>query len=231
MDEQRLYDILGQDMEVPDMVDKKLKETYAQMEENQRPAKRRSPRALGMALVAAALAAGCVLCVAAGLPAQVYHFIAGGSTAIEADGGEAHITIDNEAASPVTVENGRLMFEADGQKLDVTDKVDADTPYIYERTDPKTGNKGYVILGGTVDDYGWAEFFLTEDGACSMAGENAWDYMVPIDGRDIPFGELTEAQMDLLNGDGGALMKTVNRPWLDEGIAQLGLEVALGIVD
>ena len=64
-----------------------------------------------------------------------------------------------------------------------------------------------------------------------MAGENAWDYMVPVDGRDIPLGELTEAQRELLNEDGGALMKTVNRPWLDKGITQLGLEVALGIVD
>ena len=199
--------------------------------ENKNTGKRRTP-SVKVLVLAAALAVGCVLSIAAGLPAQVYNFVAGGSTVIEPGNGEAHFTLTgDEQASPITLENGRLMFEADGQKLDITDQVDEDTPYVCERTDPKTGNKGYVVVGGTVDDYGWAEFFLTEDGTCSMMSENAWDYMVPIDGKDVPMGELTQAQRDMLNEDGGTLMKTVNRPWLDKAIAQLGLEMTLGIVD
>lgn len=202
------------------------------MLENKSTQKGRRPSVKVMVL-AAALAVGCVLSIAAGLPAQVYNMMVGGSVIVTpGDGGGINLEIPGEDASPLTVENGRLWFETDGQKLDITDKVDENTPYVYKHTDPKTGNKGYVILGGTVDNYGWAEFFLTEDGGCSMVGENAWDYMVPIDGKDIPMSELTQAQRDMLNEDGNNTpMQTVNRPWLDKAIAQLDLEVALGIVD
>lgn len=225
MDEQRLYDILKQNVEAPDMVNKKLENTYARLGGKQRPARRRGLRPLRMAFIAAALAAGCVLCAAAGLPAQVYNFVAGGSTTVLPGTGEAQFTVDGDAASPLTAENGRLWFETDGQKTDVTDLMDENTPYIYERTDPATGNKGYVVLGGTLDDFGWAEFFLAEnDGVCSMVGENAFDYMVPIDEREIPLDELTGAQRDMLIADGGISMRAVNRPWLDAALARLGLE-------
>lgn len=225
MDEQRLHDILGQNVEVPHMVNKKLENTYAQLEGKKRPAKRRMAHSLRTVLIAAVLAAGCVLCVAAGLPAQMYNFVAGGSTTVLPGTGEAHFVIDSEAPGPITEKNGRLWFEADGQKTDVTDLMDENTPYIYERTDPATGNKGYVVLGGTVDDFGWAEFFLAEnDGVCSMVGENAFDYMAPLDGREIPLDELTDTQRDMLNANGGISMRTVNRPWLDAALARLDLE-------
>lgn len=199
------------------------KEEIMELMEHKHTGKRGVPKAGKLAL-AAALAVGCVLSIAAGLPAQVYHFIGGGSATINPGTGEGFFNYDVEGNEPVTVENGRLWFDADGQKVDVTDKMDANTPYIYERTDPKTGSKGYVVLGGTVDNYGWAEFFLTEDGVCSMLGNNAWEYMVPIDGKNIPMSELTDAQRDMLNADGGAPMVTVNQPWLDAALAQLGLD-------
>ena len=63
MDERRLQDILGQKLEVPDMVNKKLEETYAQLERKRAPAKRRGLRPLRTALIAAALIAA--LCVTA----------------------------------------------------------------------------------------------------------------------------------------------------------------------
>mgnify|MGYP006964296355 CR=1 FL=1 len=209
-------------MEQVTMSDRK-KEEIMDMLENQATQKRRMPRA-GKLILAAALAVGCVLSIAAGLPAQVYNFVAGGSATINPGTGEGHFVYDSNENNPITVENGRLWFDADGQKVDVTDKMDASTPYIYERTDPKTGNKGYVVLGGTVDDYGWTEFFLTEDGTCSMLGNNAWEYMVPVDGKDISMSELTDAQRDMLNADGGIPMVTVNRPWLDAALAQLDLD-------
>ena len=207
------------------------KEEIMEMIENKNTAKRRMPRTAKIVL-AAALAVGCVLSIAAGLPAQVYHFVAGGSVVVEQGGAEVNFTLTgDEEASPVTVEDGRLVLNVDGQKLDITDKVDEDTPYVQERTDPATGNKGYLVVGGTVEDYGWAEFFLTEDGTCSMTGENAWDNMVPVNGEYIPFTQLTEEQIDILNESDDNLMRTVNRPWLDNAVAQLGLEAALGIVD
>lgn len=206
------------------------KEEIMDILENKENVKHRVPHVTKIVL-AAALAVGCVLSIAAGLPAQVYNFVAGGSATVMPGSGEAYFTIDGDVEGPVTVENGRLWFEADGQKVDITDKVDADTPYIYERTDPATGEKGYVVVGGTVEDYGWAEFFMTEDGTCSMVGENFADSTLPVDGKNIPWTELTEEQLDMINEQGNVMLDTVNRPWLDKAIAQLGLEMELGLVD
>ena len=79
MDEQKLRDILGQDLEVPDIVSKKLENTYSHLTEKQRPANRKGVRPVRMALIAAALAVGAVLCMAAGVPYQMYNFLFGGS--------------------------------------------------------------------------------------------------------------------------------------------------------
>lgn len=54
MDEGKLREILGQNLEVPDMVNKKLEETYALAESGQRPAGRRRLRPLRTVLIAAA---------------------------------------------------------------------------------------------------------------------------------------------------------------------------------
>lgn len=201
----------------------KKKEEIMEMLENRGAQKRRMPKA-GKFILAAVLVLGCVLSIAAGLPAQVYNFVAGGSATINPGTGEAFFSYDGEVNNPVTLEDGRLWFNTGDQKIDLTDKIDANTPYIYERTDLQTGNTGYVVLGGTVDDYGWAEFFTADDGTCSMLGENAWEYMVPIDGKNIPMSELTDAQREMLNADGGVSMVTVNRPWLDAALTQLDLD-------
>ncbi|MBD5129914.1 MAG: hypothetical protein HDT43_08325 [Ruminococcaceae bacterium] len=208
------------------------KEEIMEMIENKQTQKRRMPHMTKIVL-AAALAVGCVLSIAAGLPGQVYNFMAGGAVTVTEGAGQVDMTIDADGAgSPVKLEDGRLWLEGDGQKIDITDKVDESTPYVMERTDPATGNKGYVIAGGTVDDFGWAELFLDEGGTCSMMGENAWDNLVPIDGKDVPLSQLTEEQIEWLNkDDNSTLMQTTNRPWLDKAIAQLGLEMALGIAD
>ena len=206
------------------------KEEIMEMLENKDARKHRIPKA-GKIALAAALAVGCVLSIAAGLPAQVYNFVSGGVTVVDDSGsGEIKIGLTGEdPAAPIVLEDGRLWLSADGQKVDITDQMDEDTPYIFERTDPDTKQKGYVVAGGTVDDYGWAEFFLTENGACSMVGENAWENMIPIDGKDIPLGQLTEDQLDALNEDGGVLCESVYRPWLNKALEQLGLEMDLAV--
>lgn len=210
------------------------KEEIMEMLENKDARKHRMPKA-GKIALAAALAVGCVLSIAAGLPAQVYNFMSGGSvvfmppSGIEGTIGGAEMVLGDENHTPIVQEGGKLWFVNGEERADLTGLIDENTPYIYEHTDPKTGNTGYVIVGGTVDNYGWAEFFLTEDGNCSMMGENAWEYMVPVDGKDIPMGELTETQRDMLNEDGGTLMKTANRPWLNKALEQLGLELDMAV--
>lgn len=65
MDEQRLRRVLEQDVEVPDMINRKLEQTYARLESGQRPAKRRGARPVRVMLIAAAAVALLVTTVAA----------------------------------------------------------------------------------------------------------------------------------------------------------------------
>lgn len=134
------------------------KEEIMNMMEHTDTGKRRLPKA-GVIALAAALAVGCVLSIAAGLPAQVYHFIGGGSVTVDPNTDTAYYDRLN-AVPPAEVDgNGRLWLTVDDQRLDITDKISEDAPYLYERTDPATGQKGYLMLGGTVDDFGWMEWF------------------------------------------------------------------------
>lgn len=119
--------------------------------------KRRFPPAAKLVL-AAALAAGCIGMIAASLPAQVYHFIGGGSVTINPGTNTAYYD-GLYAEEPVEVDkDGRVWFTADGQHLDITGQVDENTPYIYEHTDEASGQKGYLVVGGNHDNMGWMEW-------------------------------------------------------------------------
>ncbi len=65
--------------------------------------------------------------------------------------------------SYLKVENGRLILDPDGEKLDITDKLSETEPYIYT-TQPGDGTTHYLIIGGTLDNYGVAEYVRSEDG-------------------------------------------------------------------
>ena len=78
MDERKLYEVLGQDLEVPDMVNRKLQETYALVEKKERPAKRRGFRPVRTMLIAAAAAA--LLC---GTAAAAYDFYTRRNVAVD----------------------------------------------------------------------------------------------------------------------------------------------------
>ena len=147
-------------MEQVTLSDRK-KEEIMDMLENKGTQKGRRPSVKVMVL-AAALAVGCVLSIAAGLPAQVYNFVSGGQAVIQtSEDGKLSVglTIGGEAQTPIVLEDGRLWFVNGGERTDITDRVDDSTPFVYEHTDPATGQKGYLMLGGTVDDFGWMEWF------------------------------------------------------------------------
>lgn len=78
MDERKLHEILGQNLEVPDMVNKKLEQTYALVEKKGRPAKRRGFRPVRTMLIAAAAAA--LLC---GTAAAAYDFYTRQNVAVD----------------------------------------------------------------------------------------------------------------------------------------------------
>lgn len=208
-------------MEQVTLSDRK-KEEIMDMLENKGTQKRRMPRA-GKLILAAALAVGCVLSIAAGLPAQVYNFMSGGSVAItEGDNGSANWVLGDEDYTPIVQKDGKLWFVNGEERTDLTGLIDEDTPYIYEHTDPKTGNKGYVIMGGTLDHFGWAEFFATEDGAGSLTGLDYADTYLLIDGVRQPSYQMSPELVEKLNNDPSYELESVNRPWFQAALDQLG---------
>jgi len=220
------------------------KEEILTMLEHQDTKKRRMPKVTKIVL-AAALAVGCVLSIAAGLPAQVYHFIGGGSVTVDPNTNTAYYD-RLDAVPPAEVdEAGRLWLTVDDQRLDITDKISEDTPYLYERTDPATGQKGYLLLGGTVDDFGWMEWFQM-DGDWFWHAENCMrnqsnSFSVgQAGGVSIGTGTVVvEDPAPAASGDVGYTTQseyTVDdtvpytidfRPWVQKGIDQLA---ELGVV-
>lgn len=201
------------------------KEEMITMLENQNTQKRRMPKA-GTMVLAAALAVGFALSIAAGLPAQVYNFVSGGTlTALPGTTGELSMTLDGEEIAPAKAEDGRLWFEADGQKIDITDKVDENTPYIHEHTDPATGEKGYVIVGGTPKDFGWVEIVLMGKAAALSGSNYAEVGGISLDDvmSAIQDGTFIYTEDDAEVGGAQLIGDVANRPWLDAALDQLGI--------
>ena len=231
-------------MEQVALSDHKKEELMAMLEQKN-TGKRRVPRAVKLGL-AAALAAGCVLSIAAGLPAQVHHFIGGGSVTIDPNTDTAYYDRSDVTAPAERDGDGRLWFTADGQRIDITDKVDENTPYIYEHTDEATGQKGYLLLGGTPDNFGWMEWYQIDGdwfwhaenclkdtssfsvgaagdvGNATIVVENLPDDITPELGSAEPNpsgdGFLSESEYTAGEPEG----YTINfRPWVEAGMEQL----------
>ena len=114
-------------------------------------------------VLAGVIAAAVICAVPAGVYAanNIISFIAGSGQI--SDGGAA-VTFDTGSLdSYLKVENGRLILDPDGEKLDITDKLSETEPYIYT-TQPGDGTTHYLIIGGTLDNYGVAEYVRSEDG-------------------------------------------------------------------
>ena len=202
-------------------------------QENQNGKTRRV--SLRVALVAAALAAGCALSIAAGVPAQVYHFISGGSVTVNPGTNTAHYDrlYDED---PVEVDgDGRVWFTADGRRLDITDRVDENTPYIYERADEATGQKGYLVVGGSHDNLGWMEWYQM-DGDWFWHAENCLNSDAPVDGEypliiAVPNGvapAVGDGPVPSAPGDAEPEPYQIDfRPWVEVANAELA---GLGVV-
>lgn len=216
-------------MEQVTLSDGKKEEILAMLEERQGTKKCRVPKAARLAL-AAALAIGCVLCIAAGIPARVYHFLGGGSVSVtpgpwgdKLGGGEIILSVPGPEDAPVVLEDGRLWFVDGGERTDVTDLINADTPYIYERTDPVTGYGGWLILGGTPQDFGWAEC-ADVGGGSGLTGHNFSQIYLTLDGEKIRSTDLTPEQRERTNQMDSVPTEVVYAPWLVSAMEQLGIE-------
>lgn len=214
-------------MEQVTLSDRK-KEEIMDMLENKGTQKRRKPSMKALVL-AAALAVGCVLSIAAGLPAQVYNFVSGGVMTVLPGTDQTIFESNGEDASPIALKDGRVWLEADGEKLDITGKTDENTPYILERTDPASGNKGWLVVGGPADDLGWVELVQFGD-TCAISGDNfALPGSISLDDfKDI---QPAEDGSFVVGGEFEMVDYPVYRPWLDAALKQLGLDVEMGLAD
>jgi len=185
------------------------------------PAKKRRMPPLTKVLIAAALAAGCVLCIAAGLPTRVYHLVTGGIVTIQY-GPNGYVSTDfsqDAAQGIVVLEDGRLWLNLNGDHTDITDLIDAETPYVVESTDPETGLSGCLIAGGTPEDFGWAYWQEAEDGRLFGGGSGGcYTSYCTIDGETYALQELTEEQWDMIDPNSHY---DVWRPWYLNGVEQL----------
>ena len=190
--------------------------------------KRRRP-SLKTVLLAAALAAGCLLSVAAGLPVKVYQLVSGGSMVVQTDGAGwyyTYISLENE--SPVVLEDGRLwLVLPNGERTDITDLIDAETPCIVEGEDPETGLNNYLVVGGTPEDYGLAVYQKMPSGGYNYTGWNNCTVCCVIDGELIAYDDWL-ASVSLSIGDPIPIelipeITYVKKTWQLNAEAQLGI--------
>ena len=134
-----------------------------------------------------AIPAAAVLCcaltvtaLASGAIGRVYHYVTNGATYHyeNPDGTKGAVTtmdLDNLNA-PAQAREGRLYLTANGQDLDITDQCSEQTPYLYDFTGAD-GLRHAFIIGGTPENFGWAEFLWDEEGL--PEGGTAFNYLKP----------------------------------------------------
>lgn len=181
--------------------------------------KRRRP--LKMVLLAAALAVGAVLCIAAGLPTAVYHLLSGGTVTVQQgpNGYKSYDFSNQFPTEPVVLEDGRLWLVLDGERTDITDQIDMETPYIMERTDPESGLSNFLIVGGTPEDFGYCSYQELPSGGFAGGGRGGcYTPYSTIDGAPYDVRDLTPEQYEQRD-PGGDYDEW--RPWYLNAMEQL----------
>ena len=184
------------------------------------PAKRRRAP-LKMVLLAAALAVGAVLCIAASLPTTVFHLVTGGTVTVQRgpDGYESYDFSNQFPTDPVVSESGRLWLVIGDERTDITGLIDMETPYILEHTDPDNGLSNYLIVGGTPEDFGYCSYQETPSGGFAGGGTGGcYTSYSTIDGTPYDVRDLTPDQYEQRD-PGGDYDEW--RPWYLNAIEQL----------
>ena len=125
--------------------------------------------------MAAALCA-CLALVGWTYGERIYQFISGAQVVLSGNAGMGSGTItmsdgldENGDPAIIALEEGRLWFVAAGERVDITDQVDEETPYVWTQRQ-EDGSIHYVIVGGTPEDYGWFEGMKFPDGSGGGSG-------------------------------------------------------------
>lgn len=142
-------------------------------------------------LVLAAALAACLALAGWSYGEQIIHLLSGGQVIRGGTGGAGYGTVimsdgydENGNPTIISLEDGRLWFVAGGQRVDVTDQVDEETPYVYTATDEE-GNLHYIIVGGTPEDYGWFE-------GIKLPGDSGGGSGMLHSRKDVPWEEFVQ---------------------------------------
>ena len=184
-------------------IDDELLERSEMARQAQAPRFRRIPCALIAAIIAMLLmgAAGIV---------RIYNLVTGFS--IEQTGNRFGIDFST-SIPPVVLEDGRLWFTADDQRIDITEQIDNDTPFIYTTVNPRTNQPAYIIIGGTPENFGYVEVWKSQ-GRIGFAGRY---------GRITMVMDITQEEFN--QGIWIPVVEEINGKWLYNAIKELEPEL------
>ena len=180
----------------------------AEYESGVKAAGKRSGKRVRMVLVTAAVALGALVLMAAALPG--FWSMLGVHLSVR-DNGDGQIYGYSHFGGekcPIEVAEGRVWFTFDGQHIDITGQFDDEHAYVYEMTNPETGQPNYILVGWSAGGIGYGEIVLMpENGGesdCAFAAHTlgvVWvdpDYPVfdhtfePVEGHNDWFGNAVE---------------------------------------
>lgn len=225
-------------MEQVTLSDRK-KEEIMEMLENKNTQKRRMPKA-GKLILAAALAVGCVLSIAAAMQERDVSF----DPIVGITVGEYSTAFDWTAngSDPIVLEDGRLWFVEGDTRTDITDIIDENTPCYRYMTDEETGEViAFLAVGGTPEDFGfWACARTLNEFGFGSAGRDFFTEIYTYEGEtyEVSFStelpkevrEAREAQIEFGQEHGYGYPDapiTIYKPWAATVIEQLDATWAL----
>lgn len=103
---------------------------------------------------------------------QIIKLLGGGNIEEGTDkNGDSFISMDTGFVSdPVRIEDGKIYFILDGSDTNITNQCSESSYFKYETTN-EAGYRNVVVIGGTADNIGMAEFVWNENG--EFKGSNA----------------------------------------------------------
>lgn len=192
------------------------------------PARKRKMSRFAQVMLAAALAAGCVLCIAAGLPDMVYHMLSGTMSLEQIEKRKIIGFQPNVNPNPVVLRDDRFYLITEDGQVDITDRIDLDTAYICDYSDPEAGIEHYLIIGGIPGSYGWLEWisvpdtFYYDGDDKAVANELADLPVTAYNSKIVTYeGEYSSSGTGKLNTVYSSLDR--NFPWLRTALESLGI--------
>jgi hypothetical protein len=125
--------------------------------------KSRSTKRLMTALIAAVLMLSLLTVVGFAYSSQIIELLGGNRVESGRSGGWDYVSYTITEESPAEVRDGKVFFILDGNDKDITGYVSETSFYEYEHFTDE-GWRHVVVVGGTPDNLGWADYVWNEIG-------------------------------------------------------------------